>query len=136
MVSASAWIAAFQALTVTGIKTAYDHPVLSVPSANLPAFIPLNFGVTATDPRNRLCAGKEKVRTADLMIAVEAIGQGKPDATYADYQTLSDALETALDAMTVVNFLSYELRTTTQNEISGLGYWGIVATVTGREFEA
>lgn len=136
MVTASEWVSAFQGMTVTGVATHYDNPVLSVASANLPALIPLNFGVNASPTSRRLCPDAlEKVRTADLMLAVSAIGQGTPKINYTLYKTLSSNLEVALDGLDIVNFLSYEMRTTTQQEISALGYWGIIATVTGRDFE-
>lgn len=136
MATASAFIAELQAMTVTGVTRHYDEPVLNLVSADLPALVMLNFGVSASPSTKLGDCPPDKVRRCDLMIAISSVNQSTAAANYALYKSLADNLETALDALATYPYFRYDIRTTTQQEIAALGYWGIFCTVEGADRRA
>jgi hypothetical protein len=131
MTTATEWISALQTMTVAGVTRHYDTPVAKVSTSDLPALFLLNFDVSAGRKTWNCDDGHNKVRTCDLIIAISPLTQGTITANYALYQSLMDAMETALDALDVMNYITYTLRTTTNQEIAEIGYWGISAKITG-----
>lgn len=128
--TATAWIAALQAMMITGVTRHYDYPPASLSTADLPALLMLNFGVSA-NPSTLVTCEVQKQRTCTILIAIAPVAQGLQSTHYETYKTLSDATETAIDALTVCDFISYTMRTTTQEEIASIGYWGIIIQISG-----
>ena len=124
-------VAAMQALTVTGVTRHYDYPPESIKTPDLPAAWPMLPNAAIGTPVST-CLDARKTRSMNYWIAVEAVGQNNNSVNYGKLAALMDALETALDAVTLFPFLlEYELATGIE-EVAGNTYWVIRAAVTGR----
>ena len=132
MATNAAWVSAFQALTVTGVTRHYDEPPAAVSTADLPAAylrqpggdLP---GLTIS------CKSSNKTRSIEYVLLVEPVGQGTQSQNFGALAALMDALETALDALTVSNFIEYDIEAGALVDVAGIQYWSIVANVRGRD---
>jgi hypothetical protein len=132
MATNSTWYTAFAALSVSGVKRHYDEPPQAISTADLPAlYIQAPGG--SMPGWTVSCRASNKTRSITVVILVEPVGQGTNKQTFAASPALADALETALDALTVTNFIEYDLTIGAGVEIAGIVYWAIVATVRGRD---
>lgn len=119
-------------LPVTGVVKAYNAPPTQLSTAQLPAQWP------------RLPQGETQIATltggaglpsltCDLVVAVEAYGQSTQPANYARCLTIIDALQAALTTEALDGVVdSWQMRLELES-IGDVGYWVIVATVTGSE---
>jgi hypothetical protein len=73
-----------------------------------------------------------KTRGIGFVICVEPVGQETQAVNYGKLAALMDNLETVLDAMTIANFIEYEITTTTEFAVAGTNYWSIVAEISAR----
>ena len=127
------WIAAIQALTVTGVDRHYDYPPESIDIADGVAAFPVLPSGTRGEQLST-CDNFGKSRSVGYVIIFEAAGQGTNEQNYAKTWALLDNLETALDGLqtTTVNLIEYDLSVTGDYPIGNSNYWAIVASVTGR----
>lgn len=132
MATNAAFLAAIQGMTVTGVKKHYNHPPPSLVEADLPAAFPLmpsaSLGEWAMS-----CIASNKSRGIGYVICVAPLTKPTQPINYGQLAGLMDALETKLDALTVMEFIDYEITTTTEFAVAGINYWSIVATVSGRD---
>lgn len=122
---------AVQALSVTGVTRHYDYPPESISTADLPALWPMP-GAGGLPSIQSSCIGIDKTRTIPIFIAIEPVAQGTNSQNYEALPPIMDALETALDGMTVADFVEYELDSGTVFAVAEIQYWGVTATVTTR----
>ena len=137
MATNAAFLAAIQAMTVTGVTRHYDQPPLSLNTADLPAAFPLMPG-GALGGRTVTCIAKDKARSIDFVVCLEAVGQGTQTQNYGLLAAAMDNLETALDALgvpgggSVANFIEYDIEAQIF-AVAEQAYWAIVAQVTARD---
>jgi len=134
MPSNANFLAAIQAMTVTGVDRHYDEPPASVDiSAGECAFPTMPDA--ARGEQVSTCVYQSMTRSIGYVIIVEATGQGTQPQNYAKLAALMDNLETALNALApgTVNFIEYEISTTGNYPVGGSEYWAIVATITARD---
>lgn len=132
----AAFLAAFQAMTVTGVTRHYDEPPASIDIATGPCAFP----TMPSGDRGEMitsCVDTSKTRNIGYVIIVEAGGQGTQAQNYGKLAALMDNLETALDALTgtpakTFNFLDYAITTTGNYPIGDSDYWAIVAQISVR----
>jgi hypothetical protein len=79
------------------------------------------------------CTASNKTRTAQVIIVTEPVAQGTNSQNFSALPALMDAVETALDALTVYNFIEYDMAAGATVEIAGIVYWAIVTNVRGRD---
>jgi len=138
MATNAAFVAAMQAMTVTGVTRHYDEPPASVNTADFP----IAFPAMPSGERGELitsCASNSKVRTMGYVIITEATGQSTQATKYGALAALMDNLETAMDALTIPaggtlgNFIEYTVETTGNYPLGDNDFWAIVAEVTVSE---
>lgn len=124
------FLAAFQAMTVTGVDRHYDEPPASVDISAGECAFPL---MPSGDRGEHVfsCVHSAKSRSIGYVIIVEAAGQGTQAQNYAKLAALMDNLETALDALTpgTFNFLDYTISTTGNYLVGDSAYWAIIAEI-------
>lgn len=134
MATNAAFLAAIQALSVTGVTRHYDEPPANIHTADLPAFFPLMPG-GALGERIVSCYASNKQRTIQAAIVIEPAGQGTQAQNYGRLAALMDNLETALAGMeksqggSLANFVDYDISAEIL-PVAGVEHWAIVATVT------
>lgn len=126
------WVSAFQSLTVSGVATHYNAPPPSVDLADGPAAFPMLPAGERGEPVGT-CADMSKARRMTYVIVVAPVAQGTNAEQYAKLAALMDALETALDGLTVTNFVEYTIAARADYAIGDAMHWAIVADVTGRD---
>lgn len=126
------YAAMLASLPVTGVVKAYNAPPTQINTAQLPAQWPrLPSGETQIATMTG-AAGLPSL-TCDLVVAVEAYGQNSQPTNYAKALTIIDALQAALTAEALDGVVdSWAMRLEVEG-IGDVGYWVIVATVTGSE---
>jgi len=133
----AAFLAAIQALIVSGVTTHFDEPPRALSTAQLPAAFPL-MPSGAMGEKVLSCWSQNKTRSIGFVIAIEAVGQGTQPQNYARLAALMDNLETALDGLeksqggTLANFIEYDIAAEIF-EVAGNDYWSVVATVSARD---
>lgn len=127
MTTNAAFIAAIQAMTVTGVTKHYDEPPASIGA--LPAAFP---GMPGGGRPELIvsCVNNNKRRNIQYIIVVEATGQSRQKEKFGQLAALMDNLETALDALSVGSFIEYDLTTTGNFPIGEAEYWAIIADIT------
>lgn len=127
----AAFIAAVQDLRIDGVHRHYAEPPASIDITDGPCSFPLmpsaNQGDLVTS-----CVNMSKTRSVSFVIVVDATGQGTQSQNYDRLAGLMDNLETALDAMTVANYVDYDISTSGNFAIGDSEYWAIVTTITAR----
>ena len=127
----AAFLSAIQGMTVSGVDRHYDAPPESVDISAGECAFPLmpesNQGELLSS-----CVNMSKTRSIGYVIIIEAVGQGTNAQNYAKIAALMDNLETALDALTVSNFVDYGIGSTADYLIGGSAYWALVAQITMR----
>jgi len=128
------FIAAIQAMTVTGVTRHYDEPPASIDIASGPCAFPL---MPSADRGEMItsCVNMSKTRTIGYVIVIDATGQGTQAQNYGKLAALMDNLETALDALTptTFNFVEYEITTSGNYPVGGSDYWAIIASIVERD---
>ena len=129
--SNATFVAAIQAMTVAGVNKHFDYPPQSIVAADLPVAFPLMpSGILGE--RVMSCIDGNKTRAIGYVICVEAVGLDVQSLNYGKLAELMDNLETALDALTIANFIDYEISATAGYAVAGNTYWAIVAEIRGR----
>lgn len=130
----AAWVAAFQAMTVSGVSRHYDEPPASIDLSNGYAAFPLMPG-SERGEQVSTCDDHGKTRSMGYVVIIEAAGQGTQSQNYGKLAAAMDNLETALDALDGVtaNFVEYDITTTGNYPVGDSDYWAVIATITGRE---
>jgi len=126
------WIAAFQPLTVSGVARYYDYPPESVDLADGPVAFPVLPGAERGTPVST-CIDQSKARHTTYVIIVDAVSHGDNAQNYAKLAALMDALETALDGMTIANYIDYRITTRGDYMLGGAAHWAVIADVTARD---
>ena len=134
MTTNAVFIAAMQAMTVSGVSRHYDEPPASIDIADGPAAFP----AMPTSERGEMitsCVDSSKQRNMFYVIIIEGTAQGTQSQNYGKLPALMDALETSLDALTpsTFDFLDYATTTEGNYPIGDSEYWAIIATVTMRD---
>ena len=126
----AAFLAAVQAMTVTGVNRHYDEPPASVDISDGYAAFPLmpsaglgEFALSCTD--------SNKTRTVGYVVIIEAAGQGTQAQNYGKLAAAMDNLEAALDGLTVANFIEYDI-TTGSYLVGESAYWSLIAEIRAR----
>lgn len=125
----AAWVAAWQALSVTGVTTRKTPPT-SLGTSDLPALWP-ELPAVARNTLLVTCLAENKQRRMILHLAIEPLGQNTQAGNYTNAIALLDHLETALDAWTLTNFLDYDIALSADIQIGAVFYWGYRVEVTG-----
>jgi len=134
MTTNAAWLAAIQALAVTGVNKRFTFPPTSLNTAELPASWPQPFGVD----KNSIiisCDDLNKSRTCTYYVAIEPVPQNTQTANYEAMITMVDNMETAFDAMSVMEYVMYTIRSIIVT-VAGIDYWALEATLTGSNYSA
>jgi len=118
-------------MTITGVDRHYDEPPASVDISSGECAFPLMMEATQGELVST-CLDMSKTRSIGYVIVIDAAGQGTQAQNYAKFAALMDNLETAIEALTIANFIDYEITTTGDYPIGGSNYWAIVATLTAR----
>lgn len=134
MTTNAAWLDGIQAMTVTGVKRKYDYPPTSLSTADLPASWPLLFDVNKQVVIG--CNDLNKTRTCSFYIALEPIAQNRQAVNYEATITMLDNLETAIDALTVMEFVDYRITAPFIINVAGVEYWGVEANLTGSNYSS
>jgi hypothetical protein len=131
----AAWVAAVQALTVTGVTRHYDEPPGSLDTADLPAAFPtlMTAGLPGFEVSCRL---QNKSRTIGFIVCLEPFAQGTNAQNYALLATMLDNLETAFDGLSdahtdISNFVDYTMNAGVYT-VAGTDYWSIVCELESR----
>jgi len=131
------FLAAVQALTVTGAKRHYDEPPLKLQTAELPAVFPLMPG-GGLGEKTVSCWNTNKTRRISLVLAFEPKGQGTQAQNYGKIAGHMDNLEAAIDGLersqngSLANFIEYDIEAGFI-EVGGIEYWCIVAEIQARD---
>ena len=126
------YAAMLSGLDVTGVVKAYTAPPTQLSTAQLPAMWPRLPSGETTIATMTGAAGLPSL-ACDLVIAVNAYGQGMQPVNYAAALTIIDALQTTLTTEALDNVVdSWQMRLDAE-QIGDTAYWVIVATVTGSE---
>lgn len=132
----SAWVAAWQALTVSGVKN-LKTPPLSLDTAKVPAMWP-ELPQTSIGGLQVSCTNENKARQMVFHLAIEPIGQNTQAGNYENALKYMDALETAVDGLRgeTVNFLDYTLAMVADIYVGKETFWGFRVEATGRSVRA
>lgn len=125
------FIAAIQAMTVTGVDRHYDEPPASIDISDGECAFPLMPSTEQGDYVST-CINMSKARSVGYVIVVDGTGQGTQAQNYGKLAALMDNLETALDGLNQ-NFIQYSITTTGDYLIGDSAYWAIVADITVTE---
>ncbi len=137
MATNAAFLAAIQALTVTGVTRHYDEPPRRLATADLPAAFPL-MPSGAIGEKSLSCYDTNKTRSIGYVVCLEAVGQGTQAQNYGLLAAAMDNMETAFDGLeksqggTLANFIEYDMAAEIF-PVAGNDYWAIVATVSARD---
>ncbi len=134
MTTNAAWLAAIQAMTVTGVTRRYTYPPTSLATSDLPASWPNAFDIGRVSNVST-CVDLNKTRTCTYQIAIEPPPQNTQSANYEAAIALLDNLETALDALTIMEYVDYQIALSIIT-VGGQDYWGLEATLTGSNFSS
>lgn len=138
MTTNAAWIAAIQAMTVTGVTHHYNEPPPSINTADMPCAFPL----LPSGERGELitsCIGNNKPRNIKYVIIVGPVAQDTNANNYATLGGHMDNLETALDALTIPQGgsvgqrIDYTITARGDFPVSEVNHWAIEADVTLRD---
>jgi len=133
MTTYAAFTAAISGLTISNVTRAYTYAPDSLGTADLPAsFIRLPQGRTNLPTLASQCDNTGAVRTCELVVCLEPLNQETSEQNMSDTIAMMDAVETALDTLTVMPLIEYTLRGDGV-AVGGSVYWAVVAQVQGTE---
>lgn len=135
MTTNAQWLAAIQAMTVTGVTQRFTYPPASLNTADLPASWPQPFGVSRPQIVSS-CNDLNKTRTCTYYIAIEPIPQSTQSANYEAVIAMVDNLETALNTLETagtMEFINYEIRSIVVR-VAETDYWALEAVLTGSNY--
>lgn len=118
------------ALTVSGVTSKLTYPPVSLSSAELPAqWVQLPSGGEA--PITFGSAGGWPTFQAELVVAVEAVAQGREGESFAATVSMLDNVSSALRGVNLTKGPVHWSVRAAVLEVAGLAYWAVVATVEG-----
>lgn len=137
MTTFRSFVDALEALNISGVETVFDKgPPKSLTTERLPAqFVQLPRG----EDRGFVFGEFEAIFsqfTADLVVAVEAVGQGEePYHNFDETVDMMDNVNSALSSVSGCDVIAktkhtWEIRQTIV-QVAGNDYWAVVATVRG-----
>lgn len=129
MTTNAQWLSGIQAMSVTGVTKTYSYPPTSLNTADLPAAWPHQFDMNLNNIISS-CSDLNKARTCNYFIALEPTPQSTQSANYEAMIAMVDNLETAIQALTVMEFVTFTIRSVIVT-IAGGEYWGLEAVLTG-----
>ncbi len=132
MTTNAQWLAGIQAMSVTGVTKTYSYPPTSLNTADLPAAWPHQFDMGLNNIISS-CSDLNKARTCNYFIALEPTPQSTQSANYEAMIAMVDNLETAIQALTVMEFVTFTIRSVIVT-VAGNEYWGLEAVLTGSNF--
>ncbi len=132
MTTNAQWLAGIQAMSVTGVTKTYSYPPTSLNTADLPAAWPHQFDMSLNNIISS-CSDLNKARTCNYFIALEPTPQSTQSANYEAMIAMVDNLETAIQALTVMEFVTFTIRSVIVT-VAGNEYWGLEAVLTGSNF--
>ncbi len=132
MTTNAQWLAGIQAMSVTGVTKTYSYPPTSLSTADLPAAWPHQFDMSLNNIISS-CSDLNKARTCNYFIALEPTPQSTQSANYEAMIAMVDNLETAIQALTVMEFVTFTIRSVIVT-VAGNEYWGLEAVLTGSNF--
>ena len=131
----AAFYTALNSLNVTGVTRRYAYEPNGISTADMPAQwvrLPGN-GLGIDSAFASASNDTSKERSAELVIAVEAIGQETPGAATTALVAMADNLETALDGWdaTRPGYVNYTIAAGPVT-VGQVAYWALIANVTTR----
>lgn len=127
------WLDAIQAMTPTGIKTVFAQRPDSLTTSQLPAAWPMLPGMERGEPVST-CVDQSKTRSLGYQVAYNAINQDTGGQNLENIAALVDNMETALDALTVMEFIEYSIDTSAEIQVGGAFFYGLEINITGRNY--
>lgn len=131
MTTYAGFVSGLAGLGVSGVATALSYPPAALNTADLPVMwvqLPRGESGALTFQAND---GWPTLR-ADVVIAVEAVGQEQQAGNAAAAMALMDALAMALGSADICRGpLSWAIRQGIV-EVAGISYWAVIAQVEGR----
>lgn len=126
--------AAIAGCSPSGVEREYDETPTSLDTADLPASF-LGDGSSGLSSQMTTCRTGEKIRMVEFVVAIGPVAQDTQSANRVAQNTMSDAVEAALDAVSLDGLttygLTYEIRRDSSIVVAGINYWGVSATVEG-----
>lgn len=139
MITLAATLSALQAMTVSGVTTYLDDPPATIYDHQLPAAFPSYPAGRTFDQPVFSCNELGRRVSVQYTIAVERVNQSiavnqllRPGAFEAIF-SLMDELAESLSGLSFANFVEYQIRLSSSTEAIQLGYWCILAVVSGRD---
>jgi len=127
MTTYASFISTLAGVSVTGVTRSYDHEPIQVETADLPAkYVKLPGGGVNLETATT-CVGDGKTRSADVVVALEPIGQSNREPNWESVVAMMDYLETALDTLYTSSLFVYTIASgfVTLGEVS---HWAVTAT--------
>lgn len=134
MTTYNAFVDGLEALVVVGVRRRYESgPPLSLNTADLPAqWVQLPAGESEAMVLGDAATSRWPTFRADLIVAIEAVGQATGGANFDDTVTLLEALRTRLELTDLTEApLSWTMRQVIVT-VAGTDYWAILCSVTGQ----
>jgi len=128
------YVDSLEALVVAGVIRRYESgPPLALNTADLPAqWVQLPAGESEAMVLGDAAASRWPVFNADLIVAVEAVGQDTGGANFDATITLMEALRTRLELSDLTEVpLSWTIRQAIVT-VAGNDFWAIVCSVKGQ----
>lgn len=134
MTTYATYVANLGDLSITGVNRAYDEPPKALNTADLPAsWVQLPEGEEG--PLTFQTHGGWPILRADLVVALEAVGQERQAQNFSDTVTMMDSMSTALRGVTVGSTLGKGPINWTMRQaiipVADVDYWAVVASVEG-----
>lgn len=128
----SEFVAGLANISVEGVKKVLSSPPTSLESGDLPTmWIGLPSGDSS--PITFRANGGWPTLTCDIIIAVEPAGQDIQINNYDKTITILDNLSNALRSSDIGrSALRWSISTNVTINVSGVAYWAVIATVSGR----
>lgn len=128
------YVDGLEALVVAGVARRYtEGPPLSLNTADLPAqWVQLPAGESEAMVLGDAAGSRWPTFSADLIIAIEAVGQSTGGANFDATITLMEALRTRLELTDLTEApLAWVMRQAIVT-VAGNDYWAVVASVRGQ----
>lgn len=131
MTTYAAFVAALAALDIDGVTTAYTTEIDYGDTVDLPISFPRLPSGGTNEETMTTCIDDGRLRIGELVVLVQAVGQGTTAENFTATLTMIDSVETAVKSFAPgTAFFEWEL---TAGLDAVPGYWAVVLTVTGKE---
>ena len=130
MTTYTAFVTALAGMTITGVSTQYTTEIDYGDTADLPCSFPRLPSGGTNEETMTTCVNDGRVRVGELVVLVQANGQGTTEENYAATLTMIDSVETAVKSLKTLPIMTWEIAA---GRTAVPGYWAVVLTVTGVE---